>query len=200
MSGHPFINSALYDPMNGKDHISPSSASNGTDLLLHREESYKASNADHRFCGPRTFRRVTGRSNSRARVGRYPDTVHDQTATFLSLLGADTGVLAVARPSPIFRAAGQPGPDRVKVDVLDLLVVFLDGAQGAVEEPGLPPRVARTTASVVRGFFKRRTADRKNGGPRYGLHGQRDRGRMQRRANRVPVVREEDPSRQVERM
>jgi len=27
--------------------------------------------------------------------------------------------------------------------------------------------VARTTASVVRGFFKRRTADRKSGGPRY---------------------------------
>ena len=29
--------------------------------------------------------------------------------------------------------------------------------------------VARTTASVVRGFFRRRTADRKNGGPRYQL-------------------------------
>ena len=81
---------------------------------------------------------MTGPSNSRARVGRYPETVHDQTATFLLLLGADTGVLVVARPSPIFRAAGQPGPDRVKVDVLDLFVVFLDGAQGAVGEPGLP--------------------------------------------------------------
>jgi hypothetical protein len=39
------------------------------------------------------------------------------------------------------------------VDVLGLLVVFLDGAQGAVEEPGLPQLVARTAASVVRGFF-----------------------------------------------
>jgi len=110
MSGHPFINSALYDPKNGKDHISPSSVSNGTDVLLHGEERYKASSADHRpaahslratgrFCGPRPFRRVTGPSNSRARVGRYPDTVHDQTATFLLLLGADTGVFVVARPS-----------------------------------------------------------------------------------------------------
>jgi len=169
MSGHPFINSALYDPMNGKDHISPSSASNGTDVLLHREKSYKASSADHRFCGPRLFRPVMEPSNSRARVGRYPDTVHDQTATFLLLLSAHAGVLVVARPSPIFRAADQPGLDRVKVDVLDLLVVFLDGAQGSVEEPGLPHLVARTTASVVRGFFKRRTADRKNGGPRYPL-------------------------------
>ena len=53
---------------------------------------------------------------------------------------------------------------------------------------------------MVHGFFNRRTADRKNGGPRYGLHGQRDRGRTHRRANRVPVVREEDPSRQVERI
>jgi len=94
--------------------------------------------ADHRFCGPRPFRGVTWPSNSRARVGRYPDTVHDQTANFLLLLGAHTGVLVVTRPLPIFRAAGQPGLDRVKVDVLDLLVVFLDGAQGAVEEPGLP--------------------------------------------------------------
>jgi len=32
-----------------------------------------------------------------------------------------------------------------------------------------PEAVARTTASVVRGFFNRRTADRKNGGPRYPL-------------------------------
>ena len=100
--------------------------------------AFRASSADHRFCGPRPFRRVKGRSDSCARVGRHPDTVHDQTATFLLLLGADTGVLVVARPSPIFRAAGQPGPDRVKVDILDLFVVFLDGAQGAVGEPGLP--------------------------------------------------------------
>jgi hypothetical protein len=55
MSGHPFINSALYNPMNGKDHISPSSASNGTDVLSHREESYEACSADHRFWGPRLF-------------------------------------------------------------------------------------------------------------------------------------------------
>ncbi len=96
---------------------------------------------------------MTGPSDSRARVGRYPDTVHDQTATFLLLLGVHTGVLVVARPSPIFRAARQPGLDRVQVDVLDLLVLFLDGALGAVEEPGLPWLVARTTASVVRGFF-----------------------------------------------
>jgi len=39
--------------------------------------------------------------------------------------------------------------------------------QGAVEEPRLLQLIARTTASVVHGFFKRRTADRKNGGPRY---------------------------------
>jgi len=129
----------------------------------------RASSADHRFCGPRPFGRATGPSNSLAHVGRYPDTVHDQTATFLLLLGAHTGVLVVARPSPFFRAAGQPGLDRVQVDVLHLLVVFLDGAQRAVEEPGLQQMVARTTASVVRGFFNRRTADRKPGGPRYSL-------------------------------
>ena len=100
--------------------------------------------ADHRFCGPRPFGLVTGRSNSRTRVGRYPGTVHDQTATFLLLLGAHTGVLVAARPSPIFRAADQPGLDGIQVDIP--LAVFLDGAQGPVEacpepsrrEPGLP--------------------------------------------------------------
>ena len=66
------------------------------------------------------------------------------------LLGAHTGVIIVARPSPIFRAADQPGLDRVKVDVLDLLVVFLDGAQGAVEEPGLPQFSFLTPESVDR--------------------------------------------------
>ena len=35
--------------------------------------------------------------------------------------------------------------------------------------PRRPEAVARTTASVVRGFFNRRTADRKKGGPRYRL-------------------------------
>jgi len=75
-----------------------------------RQKREGASSADHRFCGPRPF----------------------------LLLGAHTGVLVVARPSPIFVAADHPGLDRVKVDVLDLLVVCLDGAQGAVEEPGLP--------------------------------------------------------------
>jgi hypothetical protein len=39
-----------------------------------------------------------------------------------------------------------------------------------------PEAVARTAASVVRGFFKRRTADRKNGGPRYLLFRRRDGG------------------------
>ena len=34
--------------------------------------------------------------------------------------------------------ADQTRPHRVEVNVFDLFVVFLDAAQGAVEEPGLP--------------------------------------------------------------
>ena len=55
---------------------------------LGQRNTTRASSADHRFCGPRPFRRLTGPSNSRAWVGWYPDTVLDQTATLLLLLGA----------------------------------------------------------------------------------------------------------------
>ena len=47
-------------------------------------------------------------------------------------------ILPHARPRPIFRPLDQPCLDRVQVNVLDFIVVFLDGAQGTVEKPSLP--------------------------------------------------------------
>jgi len=66
-------------------------------------------------------------------------------------------------------SAGAPSSYLLAQRCLSYEHYLLARAQGAVEEPGLPQLVARTTASVVRGFFNRRTADRKNGGPRYPL-------------------------------
>ena len=42
-----------------------------------------------------------------------------------------------------------------KVNVFHLFVVFLDGAQGSVEDPGLPPQVARTAALRPIAFWRR---------------------------------------------
>jgi len=64
-------------------------------------------------------------------------------------------------------SAGAPSSYLLAQRCLSYEHYLLARAQGAVQEPGLPQLVARTTASVVRGFFNRRTADRKNGGPRY---------------------------------
>jgi hypothetical protein len=121
-------------------------------------DSNEAGSADHRRCGPRLFGLSMGRSNSYARIGGHPDAVNDQTAPSLLFLGAHAGVFAVTRPSPIFRAADQTGPHRVKVNVLDLFFVFLDAAQGAVEEPGLPQFPVRAPALVDRARL--RTAPR----------------------------------------
>ena len=52
------------------------------------------------------------------------------------------------------------------MNVFDLFVVFLDAAQGAVEEPGLPEFALRTPALVDRAH-RGKDADRKIGGPRY---------------------------------
>ena len=61
---------------------------------------------------------------------------------------------------PILRAAGQPGLDWVKVDVLHLLVVFKDGAQGAVDELGLPQFALRAPAMVDRARSRGKAAPR----------------------------------------
>jgi hypothetical protein len=71
---------------------------------------------------------------------------------------ADGLLCGSSGPSPVFRAADQTGPHRVKVNVLDLFVVFPDAAQGAVEacpepsrrEPGLPQFAVRAPALVDR--------------------------------------------------
>jgi hypothetical protein len=48
------------------------------------------------------------------------------------------------RAGPVFRAGDQTGPRRAKVNVFG---IFLDGAQGAVEEPGLPEFAAGAPAT-----------------------------------------------------
>ena len=55
-------------------------------------------------------------------------------------VGAHPGIRCnlIPQGGPIFRAADQSRPHRVEVNVFHLFVVFLDAAQGAVEEPGLP--------------------------------------------------------------
>jgi len=97
------------------------------------------------------------------------------------------GPLTISRVMEAFKdlATTRINPSRGEVGRL-LEARFFDRALGTVEEydekvqyihlnpvrAGLPRRpeaVARTTASVVRSFFNRRTADRKNGGPRYRL-------------------------------
>ena len=52
------------------------------------------------------------------------------------------------------------------MNVFDLFVVFLDGAQGGVEEPGLPEFALGTPVLVDRAR-RGKDADRKIGGPRY---------------------------------
>jgi hypothetical protein len=51
------------------------------------------------------------------------------------------------------------------VNAFHLFVVFLDGAQGAVEEPGLPELAVGAPALVDRAH-RGKDADRKIGGPR----------------------------------
>jgi hypothetical protein len=70
--------------------------------------------------GPRLFGVVMGRSNSRPRNAGHSHAVDDQTAASLLFLGAHAGVFVVASPSPIFRAADQTCPHRVKVNLLGL--------------------------------------------------------------------------------
>jgi len=66
-------------------------------------------------------------------IGGHPRSVDGQAAAPLLLCRAHAGVFVEAGPFPILWAGDQPGPHRVHVDVFALLVVFLHGAQGAVE-------------------------------------------------------------------
>jgi len=59
------------------------------------------------------------------RIGGHSHSINDQTAALVLFLGAHAGVFAVTGPSPIFGAADQTSPHRVKVYVVDLLVYSL---------------------------------------------------------------------------
>src|SRR5438094_4335779 len=136
------------------------------------------------------FRWACDRSNSRARVGGHSDAVDDQTAASFLLIRAHARILVEARPSPTLRPPHQACLDGVQVDILYLLAVFLHRAQGAVKKSGLPELPLCTSAPV-------------DGADRTLLHrfdGQRDRGRVNRRADAMPVVGEKNPGRQVELM
>jgi hypothetical protein len=123
------------------------------------------------------------------RVGGHSHSINDQAAALVLFVGAHAGVFAVTGPSSILRVADQTSTHRDEVYVVDLFVAFLDRAQGAVEEPGLPQFAVRAPALF----------DRTHRALLQPPQGQRKCYRVHRGANAVPVVGEKGPSGEVKR-
>jgi hypothetical protein len=99
-------------------------------------------------------------------------------------------ILPHARPRPIFRPPDQPRLDRIQVDILNFVVIFLHGAQGTVKEPRLP-QFAPFTAPAI---------DEDGRADFDGFHDLRNRERKDGRADGMPVVGKKNPGRQIEWM
>ena len=152
--------------------------------------SIEGGSADRRFCGPRLFGVVRRGSDSRPGIGGHSHAVNDEAAVPLLLCGTHARILVVARPSPILGASDQARPDRIQMNVIDLLVVLGDCAQGAIEKAWLPELALRAPARIDAAH--RTLLNR--------LDGQRNRQGITGRADAMPMIGEKDPGREIERV
>ena len=129
-------------------------------------------------------------SNAGSGMEGRVDAVDDQAASPVLLFRRHAGVLAEARPRPVFGLPNPSRPDGVQVEVLDGFVVFLHRAQSAVEKASLPQFARRHPATV----------DGHHGALFGGFDDQRNRHRILRRADGVPVIGKKHPGCQIEWM
>ncbi len=129
-------------------------------------------------------------SNSRPGIGGHSHAVDDEAAVPLLLFATPTRILVEARPSPILGASDQACPERVHTNVIDLLIVLGDAAQGAIEEAWLPEFALRAPALIDAAH--RTLLNR--------LDGQRNRHGIDWGADAMPMIREKHPGREVERV
>jgi REP element-mobilizing transposase RayT len=95
-----------------------------------------------------------------------------------------------ARSEPVFRPLNEPCLDRVQVNALDFIVVFLHGAQGTVKESRLPQFAALGAPAI----------DEDGRADPGGFHDLRNGERIDGSADGVPVVGKKNPGRQIKRM
>jgi hypothetical protein len=129
-------------------------------------------------------------SKSGAGIGGDSHTVDGQGAGFQLFLRTHARILVEARASPIPGVTDQPRAHRIQVNVSNLLVIFLHRAQGAIEKARLLQFSLCAPAPVN---SRHRTL-------LHAFNDLRNRRRVPRRGDAMPVVGEKNPGRQIERV